>query len=191
MVFYCHVREEHTIIVVATNDMVVTSKRMVNAEKFKSIIKTFWDIIDHGPIQWFLGFEIKRNRKARTISINQQVYIETMVEKFGLTSTKKTTTPMEQNTQFSIQQCPATLKQMACMKGIPYAEAIGLILWPTVVSRPYMAFAVSVLSQFIQNPGPVHWDGVKRVNSYLATTKDLWLTFGGGERTLQGYCNAD
>ena len=191
-IFYCHAGEEHTIIAVATDNIVVTSKRMVDAEKFRSTIKTFWDITDHRPIQWFLGFKIKRNRKAGSISINQQAYIKMMVEKFGLTGTKKTTTPMEQNAQFSTQQCPATLNQMAHIKGIPYTEAIGLTLWPTVVSRPDMAFAVGILSQFIQNPGLAHWDRVKKVISYLATTKDLWLTFGGGEcMRIQGYCNAD
>ena len=165
---------------------------MVDAEKFKSIIKKFWDITDHGPIQWFLGFKIKWNRKTRAISISQQVYIKTIVEKFRLTSTKKITTPIEQNAQFSIQKCPATLNQTMCMKKIPYVEAIGSILWPIVVSRPNTPFAVGILSQFIQSPGPAHWDGVKRVISYLGTAKNLWLTFGGGKcMQLQGYCNVD
>ena len=67
-----------------------------------------------------------------------------------------------------------------------------MILWLTVVSRPDTAFAVGVLSQFIQNPGPVHWDGVKRVISYLGSTKDLWLTFGGTEcMHIEGYSDAD
>jgi hypothetical protein len=41
----------------------------------------------------------------------------------------------------------------------------------------------------MQNPGPAHWDGVKRVIKYLGDTKDLWLTFGGRKATmLDGYC---
>ena len=100
--------------------------------------------------------------------------------------------PMNQHAQFSIQQCPSSLNQSAQMKGIPYAEVIGSILWPTVVSRLDMAFAVGILSQFIQNPGPVHCDGVKRVINYPGCTKELWLTFGGGTHThLEGYCDAD
>ena len=77
------------------------------------------------------------------------------------------------------------------MKEIPYMEAIGSILWPTVVSRPDTALAVGILSQFIQNPGPAHWDGVKRVISYLGTTKNLWLTFEGVKAQLERYSNAD
>ena len=58
-VFFCQAKDEHVIIAIATDDMAVTSKRAINAEKSKRNIKTFWDITDHGPIGWFLGFQIK------------------------------------------------------------------------------------------------------------------------------------
>ena len=85
-VFYQRSGEEHTIVAVATDNMAITSKRKVDAEQFK--IKEFWEITDHGPIKWFLGFQIKRDRKSRTILINQQAYIDSIVEKFKLTSAK-------------------------------------------------------------------------------------------------------
>jgi hypothetical protein len=191
-VFYRREGEEHTIVAVATDDMAVTSKRTIDAERFKSCIRKFWEITDHGPIRWFLGFEIRRDRKTRTISINQQAYIESMVEKFRLTGARQVSTPMEMNAQFTKEQCPSTINQVAKMKGVPYSEAIGSVLWPVVVSRPDAAYAVGILSQFIQNPGPVHWEGVKRLISYLGSTKGLWLTFGGKtETTVEGYCDAD
>jgi hypothetical protein len=115
-----------------------------------------------------------------------------MVEKFRLTDMKRIYTPMDPSARYSTQQSPSSVNQVGRMKGIPYSEAIGSVLWPTVVSRPDTAFAVGVLSQFMQNPGQAHWEGVKRVIGYLNTTKDLWLTFGGNKRTLlEGYCDAD
>jgi hypothetical protein len=115
-----------------------------------------------------------------------------MVQKFQLTNVKKVSTPMEPNVQFSEEQCPATLMQEAHMRGVLYAKVIGSILWPTVVSRPDTAFAVKILLQYIQNPGPQHWEGVKRVISYLGSTKDLWLAFSQKKETLvKGYCNMD
>ena len=133
------------------------SKRGEDAKKFKSDIKRFWDITDNGPIKWFLGFEIKHDRKAKTIAINQRAYIELMVEKFPLTNAKPVSTPMDLGSQFSIDQCPSSLNQAAKMRGVPlYSKAIGSVLWPVVVSCPDAAFAVGVLSQFIQNPGQAH-----------------------------------
>jgi hypothetical protein len=191
-VFYKRSGDEHTIVAVATDDMAVTSKRKTDADQFKSDIKKHWEITDNGPIKWFLGFEIKRDRQSRTLSINQSAYIETMVERFGLTNAKRVATPMDQSIHFSTEQSPSTPNQSSRMHGIPYSEAIGSVLWPVVVSRPDAAYAVGVLSQFIQNPGTVHWEGVKRVIVYLGATKEKWLTFGGRTKTLvEGYCDAD
>ena len=53
-VFYKKTEVEHTIVAVTTDDMAVTSKRKVDAERFKSEIRKRWDITDHGPIKWFL-----------------------------------------------------------------------------------------------------------------------------------------
>ena len=144
---------------VATDDMALIAKCAKDAERVKSEIRKFWDITDHGPIQWFLSFEVKQNRTARTVSINQQAYIESMVEKFRLTSAKPVNTPMEPGAQFSVDQSSSSLSQTAKMHGVPYTEAISSVLWPVVVLRPDVAYAVGVLSQFIQNPGPAHWEG--------------------------------
>ena len=190
--YYRRKGDEHTIVAVATDDMALTTKHPVDAVKFKSEIRNFWDITDHGPMRWFLGFEIKRDRVARTISINQRAYLESMVEKFRLTNAKPVWTPMEPGAQFSVDQSPNSLGQANRMHGVPYSQAIGSVLWPVVVSRPDAAYAVGILSQFIQNPGPAHWEGAKRVISYLGTTKDLWLTFGGHqEDKVGGFCDAD
>ena len=191
-VFYQQNGKTHMIVAIATDDMVVTSKQASDAEKFKSDIKKFWDITDDGPIKWFLGFEIKRDRDARTISINQRAYIKLMVEKFRLTNAKPVSTPMEPGTQYSIDQCPSSINQMLKMQEVPYSEAVGSVLWPAVVSLPDVVFAVGVFSQFIQNPGPAHWEGLKRVINYLGSTKNLWLTFGGKrEDMIKGFSDAD
>jgi hypothetical protein len=105
---------------------------------------------------------------------------------------KPVSTPMDPGSQFSINQCPMSLNQIARMRGVPYIKAIGSALWPIVMSCPDAAFAIGVLSQFIQNPGPAHWEGLKRVINYLGCTKNLWLTFGGKENTLvEGFCDSD
>ena len=55
-----------------------------------------------------------------------------------------------------------------------------------------ITYTVGILSQFVQNPGQVHWEALKRVISYLNTTKELWLTFGGGSKDLtEGFSDAD
>jgi hypothetical protein len=190
--FYQHLGKEHTIVAVTTDDMVVTSKQIGDIEKLKAELQGHWKIHDLGEIQWFLGFKFKWDRVARTILINQCTYIEATVEKFQLTNVKPVSTPMETGAEYSKDQGPSTSNQAMQMCRIPYAEAIGSVLWPVMISRPDAAYAVGILLQFIQNPGKVHWEGLKQVIVYLGCMKDLWLTFGGHAKTLvEGYCNAD
>jgi len=99
---------------------------------------------------------------------------------------------MEANAQFTTQQCPSMANQLARMQNVPYSEAIGSVLWPVVVSRLDVAYAVGTLSQFIQNLGPAHWEALKHVISYLGSTKNLWLTFGGNtESMVKGYSDSN
>ena len=152
-VFYRREGDEHAVVVVATDDMAVTSKRKTDVKKFKKEIKKHWDITDNRPINWFLGFEIKRNIEKKTLVINQHAYIVSLTEKFGLMNAKPVNIPMDPNVMYSSQQSPTTPNQLAQMKGVLYNEAIGSVLWPAVVSWPDIAYAIGVLSQFIQNLG--------------------------------------
>ena len=61
LVFFRRLSNEHTIIVVAMDDMAVTSKQAEDITRFKADIQHYWEITDNGPICWFLGFQISRN----------------------------------------------------------------------------------------------------------------------------------
>ena len=77
------------------------------------------------------------------------------------------------------------------MSKIPYREAIGLLMWAEVATQPDIAFAVPLLSQFLENPGEIHWKAVKRVMRYLKGTKNYKLTLGINHNGLLGYADAD
>jgi hypothetical protein len=62
-------------------------------------------------MHWYLGFEIKRDRVAQTILINQRAYIEAMLNKFRLTNAKPVSTPMESGVHFTKDQGPSTRTQ--------------------------------------------------------------------------------
>ncbi|XP_047961731.1 secreted RxLR effector protein 161-like [Salvia hispanica] len=47
------------------------------------------------------------------------------------------------------------------MKKVPYANAIGSVMYLMVSTRPGIAYAVSCLSRYMSNPRPVHWEALK------------------------------
>ena len=64
-------------------------------------------------------------------------------------------------------------------------------MWATVATRPDIAFGVSLLSQFLENTGELHWKAVKRVMRYLNRMKNYKLTLGKNHDGLLGYADAD
>ena len=52
---------------------------------------------------------------------------------------------------------------------VPYREVIGSLIYTAIATCPDITFAVSILSQFLDNPGEAHWEGVKQIFHYLST----------------------
>nr|GFC79793.1 hypothetical protein [Tanacetum cinerariifolium] len=78
------------------------------------------------------------------------------------------------------------------MQNIPYASAVGSIMYAVRCTRPDVAFAQNMTSHFQQNPGEEHWTGVKNILKYLHNTKDMFLVYGGNmERELRVSCYTD
>ena len=100
---------------------------------------------------------------------------------------KKGFIPIRHEVQISKEHSPKTLEDRALMERIPYASAIGSIMYAMLCTRPDVAFALSVTSKFQANPGESHWEAVKCILKYLRRTKDLFLVYGGEEPKLQGY----
>ena len=77
------------------------------------------------------------------------------------------------------------------MNKIPYREAIGSLNYCAIATHPNIAFSVSLLAQFMENPGRMHWEGVKQIFRYLLGMKDWKLTYGITNNGLEGYTDAD
>ena len=98
---------------------------------------------------------------------------------------------MDVQAKLTSEQAPACAAEFAAMQDIPYREAVGTLNWAALATRPNISFTVSTVARFAPNPGPAHWEAVKRIFCYLAGTRDLWLSYGETWRALTGYTDAD
>ncbi|GJZ75357.1 hypothetical protein Tco_0639822 [Tanacetum coccineum] len=64
------------------------------------------------------------------------------------------------------------------MQNIPYASAVGSIMFAVRCTYPDVAFAQNMTSRFQQNLGELHWTTVKNIMKYLHNTKDMFLIYG-------------
>jgi len=66
------------------------------------------------------------------------------------------------------------------MKKIPFREALDLLMWLQVATRPDLTFSVNMLARFAHNPGIAHWNTLKHVLTYIKGTKHYGITYKGG-----------
>jgi hypothetical protein len=53
-------------------------------------------------------------------------------------------------------QCPKTQEEEEDMSHVPYANAVGNLMYAMVCTRPDIAHAVGVLSRYMSKPGKEH-----------------------------------
>lgn len=76
------------------------------------------------------------------------------------------------------------------MKMIPYASAVGSLMFAQVCTRSDIAYAVSILNRSQSNHGQEHWKEAKKVMSYLKKTESHMLTFQRSNH-LEVVCYSD
>ena len=85
--------------------------------------------------------------------------------------------PLTKSDKFSKSQCPKNNLKVKAMQNIPYASAVGSLMYAQVCTRPDIAFAVRVLGRYLSNPSMDHWVAAKKVMRYLQRTKDCMLVY--------------
>src|SRR3954469_22976280 len=149
---------------------------------------------DLGEARKILGMEITRDRSADALWLSQKNHILKVLERFNMTEARSVTTPLIGHFRLSSEQCPQSPGEEDEMSRVPYASAVGSLMYAMVCTRPDLAFAVSTVSRFMSNPGKQHWEAVKWIFRYLRGTAKLGLEFRKCEteesRTLQpsGFC---
>ena len=58
--------------------------------------------------------------------------------------------------KLSKDHCPTSKKEKEAMKKVPYQSVVGSLMYAMVCTRPDLAYAVGVVSQFMSNLGETH-----------------------------------
>ncbi|GJU28609.1 retrotransposon protein, putative, ty1-copia subclass [Tanacetum coccineum] len=107
-------------------------------------------------------------------------------------NSKRGSIPMQDKLRLSKSQGASTPAELKRMQNVPYASAVGSIMYAVRCTRPDVAFAQNITSRFQQNPGDLHWTTVKNILKYLRNTKDMFLVYGGDlKRELRVSCYTD
>ena len=99
--------------------------------------------------------------------------------------------PLAKHFKLSTTQSPSTNEEKNEMSSIPYASAVGSLMYAMICTRPDIAHVVGTVSRFLFNPGKEHWGAVKWILRYLKGTSDMELCFGSGKSELVCYTDSN
>ena len=111
---------------------------------------------DLGEAAYILGIKIYRDRFKRHIGLSQDTYIDKVLKWFGMEETKKGFLPISHGAHLSKTQCPSTADEQDSICKVPYASAIGSIMYAMISTGPDVSYALSVTSRYQSDPGESH-----------------------------------
>ena len=163
----------------------------IQLDRVAAMFNRKYGITGDGELCWTLGIGVYRDYDAHIISLSQESYIESLVQRFGLQHATTVTTPLAPGAVLTKDQCPATPDELKATANNRYRELIGSLQYAALATRPDINFAVSKLAQFLTNPGRVHIEAAHRVLRYLHGTKTRTLNLGGEIPDLAGFSDSD
>ncbi|GKA54609.1 retrotransposon protein, putative, ty1-copia subclass [Tanacetum coccineum] len=98
-----------------------------------------------GEAAYILGIKIYKDRSQRLIGLCQSAYIKKILKRFHMENSKRGSIPMQEKLRLSKSQGASTPAELKRMQNVPYASAIG-----------------SVIYVFVLNGGVVDWKTTKQ-----------------------------
>jgi hypothetical protein len=168
------------MILVYVDDLVMAADKREQLDAFKQALGDRFAIKDLGPIKFYLGLEVERERDKRELRLHQRGYIQEVLARFNMSECNPTKTPLEVNHDLSVE-APFAVGEEQEMRQVPYAELIGCLMYIMVCTRPDLAFPVSLLARFMAEGAyrRKHWEAAKRVLRYIKGTMEWGLVLGG------------
>ena len=111
---------------------------------------------DLGAAKQILGMRIIRDKANGTLKLSQLEYVKKVLNRFNMNEAKPVGTPLGSHFKLSKEQSPKTKEERDHMSKVPYALAIGSLMYAMVCTRPDIAHAVGVVSRNMSRPGKQH-----------------------------------
>lgn len=165
-------RKEATGAILASHvdDFILLTKTTAEADEFITDMAKALDLNDLGPLEWFLNVKVDHDEVNGITTISQTAYVRKLLREVGMEDCKAVTTPMEAGILVNVVPNEGKADQETTNK---YAGLAGRCIYPSIITRPDIAFAASTWARFMANPSEQHVRGLKRLPRYLQGIQSL------------------
>ena len=141
--------------------MLIAGKSRKEITTLKKLLSSEFDMKDLGAAKKILCMEISRDRKSGLFFLSQHGYIKKVLERFNMHDAKHVSTPMAPHFRLSAEQCAISDEEVKYMSKVLYSSVVGSLMYAMVCSRPVLAYAMSLVSRYMSNPGKEYWRAVQ------------------------------
>jgi hypothetical protein len=137
------------ILVHYVDDILLASSDKNLLHETKGFLSSNFDMKDLGDASYVLGIEIHRDRTKGMLGLSQKAYIEKVLKRYNMHECSTTHVPfMKGGGKLGTFQSPRNQLEINEMKSIPYASAVGSIMYIQVCAHPDLAFVTRLLGRF-------------------------------------------
>ncbi|GKB13919.1 retrotransposon protein, putative, ty1-copia subclass [Tanacetum coccineum] len=158
-----------TFLILYVDDIIIMGNHIPSLQSVKNYLGKCFSMKDLGEATFILGIKIYRDRSKRLIGLSQNAYMDKILKRYKMDNSKRGHIPMQERLDLNKSQGAQTPKEVNRMKNVPYASAVGSIMYAVRCTRPDVAFAQNpddTKSQtgyvFILNGGAVDWKSSKQ-----------------------------
>jgi len=175
---------ENIYVILYVDDVVIVTGNVEIMNKFKIYLMNKFSMKDLKEIKMFLG--IKVERVENKITLDQSVYIKSILSKYNMIDCNSVDTPLPSKVNFEILNSDE-------FYDAPCRNLIGSLMYVMICTRPDLSAVVNILSRYSNKNNRELWCYLKRVLRYLKGSINNKLTYRktNFQNMLLGYVDSD
>ncbi|XP_059455229.1 uncharacterized mitochondrial protein AtMg00810-like [Corylus avellana] len=171
------------LILLYVDDMIITGDDISGIRALQSFLSQNFEMKDLGTLSYFLGLEVTSSNDSYYLS--QAKYVSDLLSRAGLTDSKTASNPLETNVKL------LTTDGEPLSDATLYRQLVGSLIYLTI-TRPDIAYAVHLVSQFMSAPRSTHYAAVLHILRYVKGTMFYGIHFSShSSLELRAYSDAD
>ena len=170
------------------DDVLLVGRDKAVLEALKGKLMARFKMTDMGDVSLVLGMRVTRDRKNGTLTINQDNYTKSILEKYGMGDCNPLSTPGA-GAELSLNQPEEQLLDPAAKKR--YQAITGSLIYLAQVTRYDIQFAVNQLARAMSKPSKAHMGAAKHLLRYLAASTSFDITYRKGGLKLTAFSDAN
>jgi hypothetical protein len=171
------------VLVLYVDDLFITGNGISGINQFKHRLKSKFKTTDLGLITKYLGLEFQKSPDG--LVVHQTTYAQNIVDEFGLTNCNPCKSPLLAGLKLSKKTKTPPVNQTL------YRRMVEKLLFLTI-TQANIAFAVNLVSRYMENPQETHMKAIKSIIRHLQGNTSLGLLYRkGASLEFTGYSDAD